>query len=144
MPHPHPHGPNPCRTHLSPASDIPSQARALYIRNRTRSIPDVDYVPAPLRPAGFETVDLSDVGLRSVSPIHVRYLRNMGVAASASISIVKDGLLWGMIACHHHSPRRLSCELRAAAAALAVRLAGPSCAPDNAVPDTLCLTSLVD
>ena len=109
--------------HHFPASDIPRQARALYIRNRTRSIPDVDYVPAPLRPAGFETVDLSDVGLRSVSPIHVRYLRNMGVAASASISIVKDGLLWGMIACHHHSPRRLSCELRAAAAALAGGLA---------------------
>lgn len=109
--------------HHFPASDIPKQARALYIRNRTRGIPDVDYVPAPLRPAGFETVDLSDVSLRSVSPIHVRYLKNMGVAASASISIVKDGVLWGMIACHHYSPRRLSSELRAAAAALASGLA---------------------
>lgn len=109
--------------HHFPASDIPKQARALYIRNRTRSIPDIDYVPAPLRPEGFETLDLSDVALRSVSPIHIRYLKNMGVAASASISIVKDGLLWGMIACHHDTPRRLSTELRAAAAALAGALA---------------------
>ncbi|WP_322963096.1 histidine kinase dimerization/phosphoacceptor domain -containing protein [Sphingomonas fuzhouensis] len=109
--------------HHFPASDIPKQARALYVRNRTRSIPDIDYVPAPLRPAGFETVDLSDVALRSVSPIHIRYLKNMGVAASASISIVKDGVLWGMIACHHYSSRRLSPDLRAAAAALASGLA---------------------
>ncbi|MEJ8628978.1 GAF domain-containing protein [Sphingomonas sp. I4] len=90
--------------HHFPASDIPKQARALYVRNKTRSIPDVDYVPAPIRPEGFETLDLSDVSLRSVSPVHVRYLKNMGVAASASISIVKDGLLWGMIACHHYTP----------------------------------------
>ncbi|WP_343527948.1 histidine kinase dimerization/phosphoacceptor domain -containing protein [Sphingomonas sp.] len=109
--------------HHFPASDIPKQARALYIRNRTRSIPDAAYTPAPLRPAGFETLDLSDVGLRSVSPIHVRYLRNMNVGASASISIVKDGVLWGMIACHHDSPRCLSPELRATAAALAGGLA---------------------
>ncbi len=109
--------------HHFPASDIPKQARALYVRNRTRSIPDVAYVPAPLRPAGFETLDLSDVALRSVSPIHLRYLANMGVVASASISIVKDGVLWGMVACHHHSPRLLSAELRAAAAALASGLA---------------------
>ena len=109
--------------HHFPASDIPKQARALYVRNRTRSIPDVDYVPAPIRPAGFATLDLSDVALRSVSPIHVQYLKNMGVAASASISIVKDGLLWGMIACHHYTPRRLSPELRAAAAGLASALA---------------------
>ncbi|WP_312487826.1 histidine kinase dimerization/phosphoacceptor domain -containing protein [Sphingomonas sp.] len=109
--------------HHFPASDIPKQARALYIRNRTRSIPDAGYVPAPLRPAGFETLDLSDVGLRSVSPVHVRYLGNMGVAASASISIVKDGLLWGMIACHNMTPRRLSPDLRAAATTLASGLA---------------------
>lgn len=109
--------------HHFPASDIPKQARALYVRNRTRCIPDVNYVPAPIRPEGFEMLDLSDVALRSVSPIHVRYLKNMGVAASASISIVKDGVLWGMIACHHYSPRRLSPELRAAAAGLASALA---------------------
>ncbi|WP_277979311.1 histidine kinase dimerization/phosphoacceptor domain -containing protein [Sphingomonas phyllosphaerae] len=109
--------------HHFPASDIPRQARALYVRNRTRVIPDIDYVPAPLRPAGFELTDLSDVAIRSVSPIHVEYLRNMGVSASASISIVKDGLLWGLVACHHATPRLLPRATRAAAAALAGGLA---------------------
>ncbi|USU09748.1 GAF domain-containing protein [Sphingomonadaceae bacterium OTU29MARTA1] len=109
--------------HHFPASDIPKQARALYIRNRTRSIPTVDYDPAPLRPAGFAGCDLSDVALRHVSPIHLQYLRNMGVEASASISIVKDGLLWGLIACHHNTPRALAPEVRGAAATLASGLA---------------------
>jgi light-regulated signal transduction histidine kinase (bacteriophytochrome) len=109
--------------HHFPASDIPKQARALYVRNRTRTIPTIDYVPAVLRPAGFETLDLSDVALRSVSPIHLRYLANMGVAASASISIVKDGLLWGLIACHHGSPKGLTPDIRAASATLASGLA---------------------
>ncbi len=109
--------------HHFPASDIPKQARALYVRNRTRTIPRIDYVPAVLRPAGFATLDLSDVALRSVSPIHLRYLSNMGVGASASISIVKDGLLWGMIACHHGSPKGLTPDIRAASATLASGLA---------------------
>ncbi|MEH3047060.1 histidine kinase dimerization/phosphoacceptor domain -containing protein [Sphingomonas adhaesiva] len=109
--------------HHFPASDIPRQARALYVRNRTRVIPDVDYVPAPLRPAGFEATDLSDAAVRSVSPIHLQYLRNMGVGASASISIVKDGLLWGLVACHHSTPRLMPRDVRAVAAALASALA---------------------
>ena len=109
--------------HHFPASDIPKQARALYVRNRTRTIPTIDYAPAVLRPAGYETLDLSDVALRSVSPIHLRYLANMGVAASASISIVKDGLLWGMIACHHGTPKGLTPDIRAASATLASGLA---------------------
>ena len=104
--------------HHFPATDIPHQARALYVRNRARVIPRVDYDPAPLRPAGFEGIDMSDVAVRSVSPIHVRYLGNMGVEASASISIVKDGLLWGLIACHNHSPRLLPRDVRAAAVVL--------------------------
>ncbi len=109
--------------HHFPASDIPQQARALYVRNRTRTIPMIAYTPAVLRPAGFETLDLSDVTVRSVSPIHLRYLANMEVAASASISIVKDGLLWGLIACHHATPRGLSPDVRAASATLASGLA---------------------
>jgi light-regulated signal transduction histidine kinase (bacteriophytochrome) len=109
--------------HHFPASDIPKQARALYVRNRTRTIPTIAYAPAVLRPSGFETLDLSDVALRSVSPIHLRYLANMGVAASASISIVKDGLLWGLIACHHGSPKGLTPDIRAASATLASGLA---------------------
>ncbi|SEL92153.1 Bacteriophytochrome (light-regulated signal transduction histidine kinase) [Sphingomonas palmae] len=105
--------------HHFPASDIPRQARALYVRNRTRVIPTVEYDPQPIRPAAFAGVDLSDVAIRSVSPIHMQYLRNMGVGASASISIVKDGMLWGLIACHHHAPKRLSRDVRTVAAALA-------------------------
>jgi light-regulated signal transduction histidine kinase (bacteriophytochrome) len=109
--------------HHFPATDIPRQARSLYVRNRSRVIPTIDYAPAPLRPAGFEQVDLSDVAVRSVSPIHLRYLANMGVAASASISIVKDGVLWGLVACHHHSPRTMPRDVRSVANALAGGLA---------------------
>ncbi|WP_267393791.1 MULTISPECIES: histidine kinase dimerization/phosphoacceptor domain -containing protein [unclassified Sphingomonas] len=109
--------------HHFPASDIPRQARALYVRNRTRAIPTVDYVPAPVRPAAYAGADLSDVALRSVSPIHLQYLHNMGVAASASISIVKDGLLWGLVACHHCAPRQLPPDIRSAGATLASGLA---------------------
>jgi light-regulated signal transduction histidine kinase (bacteriophytochrome) len=109
--------------HHFPAGDIPRQARALYVRNRARVIPDVDYVPAPLRPAPFADVDLSDVALRSVSPIHVQYLKNMGVGASASISIVKDGVLWGLIACHHRTPIAMPLDVRLAGVALAGGLA---------------------
>ncbi|MDP1028511.1 histidine kinase dimerization/phosphoacceptor domain -containing protein [Sphingomonas sp. KR1UV-12] len=109
--------------HHFPASDIPRQARALYVRNRARAIPNVDYLPQPIRPESFAGTDLSDVGVRSVSPIHLQYLRNMGVEASASISIVKDGLLWGLIACHHNSPRALPADVRQAAATLASSLA---------------------
>lgn len=100
--------------HHFPASDIPKQARALYIRNRVRVIPDVGYAPAPLRPAsaGLSGLDLSDIDLRSVSPIHIQYLKNMGVAASASISIVKDGILWGLVACHAQTPRLLPLATR--------------------------------
>lgn len=118
--------------HHFPASDIPRQARALYVRNRTRVIPDVAYMPAPLRPAGFEQVDLSDVAIRSVSPVHVEYLRNMGVQASASISIVKDGLLWGLVACHNMTPRLMPRSIRAAAAAMASALARQILAKEEA------------
>jgi two-component system, chemotaxis family, sensor kinase Cph1 len=97
--------------HRFPESDIPRQARALYARNPVRVIPDSAYVPAPLawrEGDGTQApLDMSDCHLRSVSPIHLQYLRNMNVAASASISIMVAGRLWGLIACHHHEPRRL-------------------------------------
>lgn len=111
--------------HHFPASDIPKQARALYIRNLTRVIPDVNYQPAPLRGGGSAAgpLDLSDSVLRSVSPIHLQYLRNMDVAASASISIVKEGVLWGLIACHHETPRLLPYAARATCRTLAAGLA---------------------
>lgn len=111
--------------HHFPASDIPKQARALYVRNRVRVIPDVSYLPAPLRSsiAGLGATDMSDMVLRSVSPVHIQYLRNMGVEASASVSIVKDGVLWGLVACHHQSPHHLTYETRAACRSLAGTLA---------------------
>jgi light-regulated signal transduction histidine kinase (bacteriophytochrome) len=101
-----------------PASDIPPQARALYLRNRLRVIPDVDYAPVPILPPAREDgapLDLSQHALRSVSPIHIEYLRNMGVAASMSISIIAGGRLWGLIACHHREPRLVPPVIRAAA-----------------------------
>ncbi|WP_375489134.1 SpoIIE family protein phosphatase [uncultured Jatrophihabitans sp.] len=90
-----------------PASDIPAQARALYEKNWIRLISDVDYTPAPLVPAvnpmTGQPLDLTFSTLRSVSPIHVEYLQNMGVGASMSISLLREGKLWGLIACHHYS-----------------------------------------
>lgn len=101
-----------------PASDIPKQARELYLRNWLRIIPDARYVPAPLTPALSPLTgappDLSPCALRSVSPLHLEYLANMGVRASMSLSIVRGGKLWGLIACHHHTPRRLPVAVRAA------------------------------
>jgi light-regulated signal transduction histidine kinase (bacteriophytochrome) len=90
-----------------PASDIPAQARRLYTINWLRFIADVGYRPSPLVPrADPETgapLDLGHAALRSVSPIHIEYLKNMGVAASMSVSLVIDGALAGLIACHHYS-----------------------------------------
>ena len=104
-----------------PAGDIPVQARRLYILNPLRLIADISYKPVPLfpqnNPLTQAPIDLSRSVLRSVSPIHVEYLTNMGVMASMSISIVVNDRLWGMIACHHMSsylvPRavRMSCQL---------------------------------
>jgi len=100
-----------------PASDIPAQARALYVRNRIRVIPDVSYRPVPIVPATAPSgapLDLSQHALRSVSPVHLEYLRNMGVQASMSISILVGGRLWGLIACHHREPRQVPLPVRAA------------------------------
>jgi chemotaxis family two-component system sensor kinase Cph1 len=107
--------------HHFPASDIPVQARALYLRNAVRVIPDATYQPAPLRPAWpiGDELDMSDCNLRSVSPVHLAYLHNMGVNASASFSIVKDGVLWGLVACHNDTPRLLSYDIRTACRSLA-------------------------
>lgn len=101
-----------------PESDIPAQARALYVRNRMRIIPDTSYVPSPVLPPLGERalpLDMSMHLLRSVSPMHLEYSRNMGVAASMSISLISGGRLWGLIACHHRQPRFLSASTRAAA-----------------------------
>jgi light-regulated signal transduction histidine kinase (bacteriophytochrome) len=104
--------------HHYPASDIPKQARELYFRNWTRLIPDARYTPAPILtaddPRNDKPLDLSHSIIRSVSPIHMEYLANMGVVASMSLSIVMAGRLWGLVACHHRTPRFLSHRLRMA------------------------------
>lgn len=101
-----------------PASDIPVQARMLYCDNWIRTIPDVSYLPQPLHPLNNPLtggpLDLSFSALRSVSPVHLEYLNNMGVAASISMSIMVGGKLWGLIACHHPSPRHIGARTRAA------------------------------
>ena len=101
-----------------PASDIPRQARLLYQRNWLRIIADVKAPPALLHSAPAHSATLLDLSmsvLRAVSPIHIEYLCNMGVGASMSISIMRDGALWGLFACHHYGPRHISFERRTAA-----------------------------
>jgi two-component system, chemotaxis family, sensor kinase Cph1 len=94
-----------------PASDIPAQARAVYLKNWMRLIPDARYKPALITPAinpvTSVPLNLTFSVLRSVSPLHLEYLANMGVRASMSLSLVIDGKLWGLIACHHREPRHL-------------------------------------
>ena len=104
--------------HSFPAADIPSQARELYLLNHIRLIPDANYDPVPLVSTGAtwdaRTLDLSFAALRSVSPVHLEYMRNMGTLASMSVSIQVGGKLWGLISCHDHAPRHLPFQTRAA------------------------------
>ncbi len=101
-----------------PASDIPQQARSLYLRNTFRIIADVAAAPVAVLPARSPTtalLDMSSAITRAVSPVHIEYLRNMGVQASLSISIIVDGALWGLVACHHGQKRLPSFIARTAA-----------------------------
>ncbi len=110
-----------------PATDIPQIARRLYVRNRIRVLEDVAYDPVPLTagcsPYTGEPLDMSLCFLRSMSPIHIQYLKNMGVNATLVASLIVRGNLWGLVSCHHYSPRfmqyeqRVACELLAEAVA---------------------------
>ncbi|WP_170110418.1 ATP-binding protein [Flavilitoribacter nigricans] len=99
-----------------PASDIPRQARALFLRNQVRIIVDAQSEPAQIIPAVHpETgtpLDQTDSVARGVSPIHIEYLNNMGVRASMSVAIVKENKLWGLIACHHYQPKLVDYRVR--------------------------------
>ncbi|WP_173087016.1 sensor domain-containing diguanylate cyclase [Fundidesulfovibrio magnetotacticus] len=104
--------------HRYPASDIPEPARKLYLKNWLRLIPDVNIESQPLlppTPPGRPPLDMTHARLRAVSPIHIEYLRNMGVSASLSLSVIVRGELWGLIACHHYNgPKHLCFEVQRA------------------------------
>lgn len=99
---------------MFPATDIPKQARALYVLNKVRVISDVYSEPVNLLPKAplAQAVDLSQSGLRSISPIHIEYLRNMKVGASFSASVVIEGKLVGLIACHHSKAKHIPLRAR--------------------------------
>jgi len=101
-----------------PASDIPKQAREMYKCKWLRAIPDVHYVPASLQPPrngrSASPIDMSNCGLRSVSPIHLEYLRNMDTAASLVMSIICQDRLWGLLVLHHRTPHYVGADLRVA------------------------------
>ena len=101
-----------------PEADIPAQARALYERNRVRLIAANDYQAVPLlrsaSRADAPPTDLSLSVLRSVSPVHLQYMRNMGTGASMSVSLMREGRLWGLISCHSAQPRRVPYHVRTA------------------------------
>ena len=110
-----------------PASDIPQMARRLYVRTRVRVLVDVNYQPVPLEPrlsplTGCD-LDMSLCFLRSMSPIHLQYLKNMGVGATLVVSLVVGGKLWGLVACHHYRPHFIHFELRAVCELLAEAIA---------------------
>ena len=102
--------------HWFPASDVPAQARELYVANQFRMIPDANAVPVPLHclDAAWTArgLDLSMAELRSVSPVHLQYMRNMETLASMSVSIIVGGRLWGMISCHNRTPLSMSLDAR--------------------------------
>ena len=101
-----------------PASDIPAQARDLYTLQHIRLIQDANYVPAPLVPVRNPVTgapnDLTFAVLRSVSPVHLQYMRNMGTLASMSVSLIVKGQLWGLISCHNAGPAPVEFEKRTA------------------------------
>ena len=100
-----------------PGSDIPRQARELYVLNTVRIIPDAEYKPSPLVGVdgmATQSLDLSRSILRSVSPIHLQYMRNMGTISSMSVSIVNEGRLWGLISGHHAQPKLVPYLVRSA------------------------------
>ncbi len=110
-----------------PHTDIPVQARELYLKNLVRLVEDVNYIPVPLftfEEAGrqAENLDLGNSFLRSVSPIHVEYLKNMGVSATFVISLIHNNKLWGLISCHHYTPKNIPYYKRLAAHLQAILL----------------------
>lgn len=101
-----------------PAGDIPAIARNLYMLNPSRMIPDSRAQPVTVLSLDGVAPDLTRSDLRSVSPVHLEYLANMGVAASFSVPIRIHGVLWGLVACHHLMPNLLTPDQRNACSQL--------------------------
>lgn len=101
-----------------PESDIPKPARKMLASNWIRLIPDASAEPVqmypPNNPISHQPIDLTLSILRSAYSCHLEYLHNMGVGSSLTISLIKDQKLWGLIACHHQTPKYVSYELRKA------------------------------
>ena len=99
-----------------PATDIPQSVRALYLKMPIRYIPSIDYklkkILPEINPVTKTYLDLSSTSLRMVAPVHIQYLKNMGVVSALSIAIIHNNKLWGLIACHHKKPKYLSVNLR--------------------------------
>ena len=99
-----------------PATDIPRNVRAMYLEMPIRYIPSIDYklekILPEINPITKTYLDLSNVSLRMVAPVHIQYLNNMGVASAVSIAIIHNNKLWGLIACHHKKPKYLSVNIR--------------------------------
>ena len=99
-----------------PATDIPKPSRDLFLKQGVRIISDVYHAPAPIYPhfstLEREPLDLSRSEVRGVSPIHIQYLKNMKVGASLTAAIVLNGELWGLVACHHYSPKFINYHQR--------------------------------
>lgn len=99
-----------------PATDIPRNVRAMYLNEPIRYIPSINYkqqkILPEINPITKTFLDLSNITLRMVAPVHIEYLKNMGVVAATSIAIIHNNKLWGLIACHHKKPKYLSVNLR--------------------------------
>ncbi len=98
-----------------PESNVSKQVRALYMKNRVRMLTDFDnqQIQILCRDLSQTTaLDMSLCHLHNIPPIHVEYLQNMGVIGTMVISIVVDNQLWGLVACHHHEPKRIDARLR--------------------------------
>lgn len=95
-----------------PASDIPQIARKMYFENPSRLIDHVDQPPVDLISDSDTPPDLTWSDLRSVSPVHAQYLRNMGITTSFSIPIILSGNLWGIVSCHHPSHLHVDAQSR--------------------------------
>lgn len=95
-----------------PEFDIPKQARQLYLKNLSRQTPDIHEKTIDIYGLSPEQIDLSKSQIRALSPIHLQYLDNFGVRASASFSVVIDNKLWGLVACQNIEPKYIPFDKR--------------------------------